>query len=85
LGTPNNARATAIVVLTLAEAALDADRPAGFVDDDDGVRTVGFARAAQVLYFVSRSEYSIIEHWLFRVEQCAFCIEHGALRQNSAT
>jgi len=43
-------------VLTLAEAALHAQRPSGIVHDDHRMRTVGLAGAAQVLDFITRTE-----------------------------
>ena len=42
-------RSAAVVVLAVAEAAVDADRPAVRVDDDDRVHAIGLARAAEVL------------------------------------
>jgi hypothetical protein len=65
-------------VLTLAKAALDAQRPASLIDDDDGVRAVGLARPAQVLNLISSAKDSFIGHWAIR-------IEHGAWRCNFAT
>jgi hypothetical protein len=35
-------------VLAVAEAAVDADRPALFIDRDDGVHAIRFARAAVI-------------------------------------
>jgi hypothetical protein len=43
-------------VLTLAEAALDAHRPAGLIDDDHRMETVGLAGATQILDFVAGAE-----------------------------
>jgi hypothetical protein len=85
LGIRNYPRPTTVVVLTLAEAALHAQRPSGLVHHDDGMRTVGLARAAQVFDLVARAKYSITRHGSFRIEHCAFCIEHCALRRKSAT
>jgi hypothetical protein len=72
-------------VLTLTKAALHAERPSGIVDDDHCVRTVGLAGAAQILDLVSGAKHSIIEHWVFRSEPWAFCIEHCALPRIFAT
>jgi hypothetical protein len=65
-------------VLTLAEPALHSQRPTGLIDDDDRVRTVGFAGTAQIFDFVSGAKHSIGGHWVFR-------IEHGVLRRIFAT
>jgi hypothetical protein len=54
-------------MLTLAEAALHAQRPSGVVHDDHRMRTVGLASAAQVLDLVSGSKHSISSHSAFRV------------------
>jgi hypothetical protein len=64
-------------VLTLTEAALDAQRPASLVNDDHRVRTVGLASAAQVFDLVTRAKHAIIEHWAFRIEHCASSILHS--------
>ena len=53
--------AAAIVVLAVAEAAVDADRPAVRVHDDDRVHAVGLARAAEVL---DRLAGAIRPRWL---------------------
>jgi len=50
-------------VLTLTEAALHPERPSGLVDDDDGMRTVGLAGAAQVFDLISGAKHSISGHW----------------------
>jgi hypothetical protein len=59
-------------VLTLAEAALDAHRPAGLIDDDHRMETVGLAGTTPILDFVTRAKHAIIEHWAFRIEHRAF-------------
>jgi hypothetical protein len=53
------ARPTPVIVLTLAEAALHAERPSGIIHNDHRVRTVGLASAAQVLDLVSGTEYPL--------------------------
>jgi len=58
-------------VLTLAEAALHAQRPSRIVHDDHRMRTVGLAGAAQVLDLVSGAKHTINGHWAFRIEHCA--------------
>jgi hypothetical protein len=63
-------------VLALAEAALHAQRPSCLVDDDDRVRTVGLAGAAQIFDLVTGTKHAIIDHWAFRFERCAVSIVH---------
>jgi hypothetical protein len=65
-------------VLTLAEAALHAQRPSGSVHDDHRVRTVGLAGSAQILDLIAGAKHSISGHGAFR-------IEHRALRRIFAT
>jgi hypothetical protein len=49
-------------MLTLTEAALHPQRPSGLVHDDDGMRTVGLAGAAQVFDLVAGAKHSISGH-----------------------
>ena len=53
------ARPPAIVVLTLAEAALHAQRPSALVHHDDRMRTVGLAGTTEILDLVAGAECSI--------------------------
>jgi hypothetical protein len=46
-------------VLTLAEAALDAHRPARLIDDDHRMEAVGLAGATQILDLVAGAKCSI--------------------------
>jgi hypothetical protein len=46
-------------VLTLAEAALDAHRPARLIDDDHRMEAVGLAGATQILDLVAGAKRSI--------------------------
>jgi hypothetical protein len=55
-------------MLTLAEAALDAQRPTGLIDDDHRMRAVGLAGSAEILDLIPGTKGSIIGHWAFRVE-----------------
>jgi hypothetical protein len=71
LGIRNDARSATVIVLTLTEAALDAQRPAGFVNHDHRMRPVRLARATQVFDLVPGAKHAIIEHWPFRIEHCA--------------
>jgi hypothetical protein len=49
-------------VLALAEVALHAQRPAFGIGDDDGVRALGLAGAAQVLDLVTGSKRPPARH-----------------------
>jgi hypothetical protein len=57
-----DARPSTVIVLTLTEAALHPQRPSGLVHDDDGMRTVGLAGAAQVFDLIAGSKHSISGH-----------------------
>jgi hypothetical protein len=58
-------------MLTLTKAALHAQRPAGVVNHDHRVGSVGLAGAAEIFDLVSGAKHSIIEHWGIPVEHCA--------------